>query len=101
MWKPGHGLGEIDLAPAPDWLLALIKEKSKGSTDSANDWVKLAAEGVAEGERNERLADFIGHLRGKGVHPYEACELMLAWNEARCNPPLGHEEVITTINSIA
>lgn len=101
MWKKGHGLGEIDIAPAPDWLLALIPKNSIDSAGNGNDWVQLAAEDVPEGERNNAVASMAGFLFASDLDPCVSCELLWVWNEARCSPPLDDHEVSTTIKSIA
>ena len=56
--------------------------------------------GVAEGARNNTLASLTGHLLWHGVDPEAALELLLAWNRARCRPPLPDEEVARVVASI-
>ena len=63
-------------------------------------WRSLVKEGVAEGRRNATIASFTGHLLWHEVDPDVVMELMLAWNQMRCRPPLDDEEVIRTVRSI-
>jgi hypothetical protein len=60
----------------------------------------LVRNGVAEGQRNTSLASLVGHLLWHGVDQKVVLELMLCWNQTRCNPPLSDEEVIAVVDSI-
>lgn len=88
------------IAPAPAWLLELVREGTAGRRSVA-DWRELASNGVEVGRRNASIASFAGHLLRKNVDPWVALELMRAWNEARCRPPLADAEVVRCVNSIA
>ncbi|QBS37113.1 DNA primase [Thermaerobacter sp. FW80] len=102
-WEVSSRPGEVPMAAAPAWLLALVDDGAarNGSAVSAEEWRKLAAFGVAEGARNNTIARFAGHLLRRGVDPYVTALLMLALNEARFKPPLDAAEVLRTVNSIA
>jgi hypothetical protein len=91
---------EVELAPPPAWLLDEVKERRSSRARPIGEWRRLAAEGVAEGQRNERTAQLAGHLLARGVDPYVVLELVAAWDE-RNRPPLGRDEVIRTVDSIA
>jgi hypothetical protein len=67
---------------------------------SLSDWRRLVREGVAEGRRNSTIASLTGHLLWHGVDPDVALELLLAWNRARCRPPLDDAEVAQVVASI-
>lgn len=99
-WRAGHAPGQAALAPLPRWLA----EPSGGSGErrghSLDHWREVARSGVTEGQRNETLASFTGHLLWHGVDPEVVMELMLAWNRDRCSPPLPASEVIDTVRSI-
>jgi hypothetical protein len=88
------------IAQAPIWLLDVVRERNV-SRRSVTDWRKLASSGVEGGQRNSTVASFAGHLLRKGVDPWEALELVRAWNQARCRPPLPDAEVVGCVNSIA
>lgn len=100
-WAPGLSPDETDLAPCPDWLLELLRPKKQGLARPVEDWRNLVRHGVKEGERNNTIASLAGHLLRHYVDPYVTLELLLAWNEARCFPPLPEKEIIATVNSVA
>jgi hypothetical protein len=57
-------------------------------------------ETVSEGQRNDAIASFTGHLLWHGVASDVACELLLCWNRVHCRPPLDDDEVARTVESI-
>jgi hypothetical protein len=89
-------------AALPAWLLhAVSGALGKGRVGHTREhWRRLVAEGVVEGVRNASLASLTGHLLFRGADPEVVLELMLAWNRARCRPPLADEEVARTVESI-
>jgi hypothetical protein len=93
--------GDAFLEP-PAWLLELVAASgnSKAAT-SPEEWRTLAHDGVAEGERNTSIARLAGHLLRRHVDPLVTLELALAFNDARCRPPLPENEVAVIIDSIA
>lgn len=46
-------------------------------------------------------ASLAGHLLWREVDPEVVMELLLAWNRARCRPPLEDAEVAGVVESIA
>jgi hypothetical protein len=87
-------------ADAPDWLLSIIAEPAAGVATDVAEWRELVRDGVKEGERNNGISRLSGHLLRRYVDPIVVCEIMQAWNIARCDPPLEPSEVSTIINSI-
>jgi Bifunctional DNA primase/polymerase, N-terminal/Primase C terminal 1 (PriCT-1) len=89
-------------ADAPDWLLALASTPAAGAAPPTN-WRGLVHDGVAEGARDCTLARLAGHLLTGARHnePTVVLELLLAWNEARCRPPLPPQDVVRIVNSVA
>jgi Primase C terminal 1 (PriCT-1) len=61
----------------------------------------LVREGVAEGQRNDSIARLTGYLLSRRVDAVVVFELLTAWNEARCRPPLTESEIATIVDSIA
>jgi hypothetical protein len=99
-WVPGHGPGEIALAPLPPHFGGRgILMRPIGH--SRLHWRRLVREGVAEGARNNTLASLTGHLLQRGVDVDVAAELVLAWNRTHCRPPLPDGEVVRVVESIA
>mgnify|MGYP000001417917 CR=1 FL=1 len=88
-----------ELSDPPQWLLELIRERSKSKK---KDWKKIA-QGVPEGQRNETLASYIGKVLA-GL-PEELWETA-GWDAAkgfaqRCSPPLPLDEAREVFESIA
>ena len=97
-----HHPDDIELAVAPDWLLEHVRPNRQGSsTRSPVDLGTLAGRGAVEGQRNDTIARLSGLLLGKRVDPHLCLDLMLAFNDSRCRPPLSDEEVARTVASIA
>jgi len=98
-WIAGHAPDECPMAPMPRWILRMSGGARTGR--SVEDWRKLVREGVSEGTRNSTIASLTGHLLWHGVDRDIALNLMLAWNRARCRPPLDDVEVASVVASIA
>lgn len=103
-WVTGRAPQDLPLAPLPPWLLpgnATTAEASTPRAISSTQWQKLLAGPVPEGRRNDTLTRLTGHLLRRGVNPFLALELVLAFNQARCDPPLPEQEVVNLVNSVA
>jgi hypothetical protein len=92
---------DIPLARLPGWLAALLKRGANGKAHTPEEWRTLATDGAREGERNARAAQLAGHLLARGVDPFVTLELVLAWDAHRNKPPLGGDEVVRVVHSIA
>jgi hypothetical protein len=99
-WAPGRAPDDRPLSPLPAWFLDCALATARAGHSRAY-WRQLTREGVAEGQRNATLASLTGHLLWRGVDPEVALELLLAWNRARCRPPLPDDEVARVVQSIA
>lgn len=86
---------DAELAPPPDWLL-----KSTDQPTLITNWRQLA-DVIPEGQRNDTLARLSGLLLGCGIDPHICLDLLLAYNEVHCSPPLESEEVAETVANIA
>ncbi len=95
-WVAGRGPDDLGLAELPRWLLSGRVRAGR----ARENWRRLVRAGVTEGERNNTIASLTGHLLWHDVDPEVALELMLAWNRARCRPPLSDAEVAQVVNSI-
>jgi Bifunctional DNA primase/polymerase, N-terminal/Primase C terminal 1 (PriCT-1) len=95
-WTADH-----DLAGVPDWLVATLRQPGLKPVTAPADWRELVRNGVIEGKRNDATARLAGHLLRRSVDPRVTLELVLAWNIARCQPPLPPSEVVIIVNSIA
>jgi hypothetical protein len=96
-WTRGHSPADMSLAPLPRWLIGAGGVRAGRSLI---DWRNLVREGVTEGQRNSTLASLAGHLLWHGVDPAVTLELLLAWNCARCRPPLDDAEAAQVVQNI-
>jgi hypothetical protein len=90
-----------NIAPAPEWILALVGREEQRQPTPPPVWRELVRQGVSEGRRNKTIARLAGHLLRRRVDPFVTLELLAAWNAARCRPPLADDEVEGTVRSIA
>lgn len=90
-----------DMAPAPAWLLHELAEPKRKAPRPVEEYRALAAAPVPNGERNTKLAQLTGHLLANCVDVLVVHELIQAFNESRCRPPLGADEVERIVCSIA
>lgn len=102
-----HHPDDVALAPLPPWLLNHVVESAPSKTGPLKigcvqtDWRSHLAGTVGEGERNISLARLAGLLLGRRIDPHVCLDLVLAFNAARCRPPLPDLEVVSTVASIA
>jgi hypothetical protein len=100
-WLAGCG-PDVELAEPPDWLIELLTMRPTGERTPDAEWRRIAGEGAREGERNTTLARLAGHLLSRrDIDPVVARELLLAWSQARCAPPMPERQALRTIQSIA
>lgn len=92
---------EIPLAPAPEWLIKLVHRPADRLPTPSTEWRRLIVDGACEGSRNDSITRLAGHLFRKGIDPDVAHDLLQAWNESRCRPPLERDEVAAAVDSIA
>ncbi|MDI7278040.1 MAG: bifunctional DNA primase/polymerase, partial [Anaerolineae bacterium] len=84
------------IVPAPDWLLELIagpRPRPQGGGPLPDT--------IPEGHRNTALTSLAGSMRRRGASEDAIYAALQAENLARCDPPLGHEEVRTIARSVA
>ncbi len=95
-WEGGKPDFENGIAEAPDWIYEYLRPATKSghhAARSSSEWAK-AMEPVGEGGRHERIKSIAGllvaRLRNQGE---AAAQLVYAFNDARCIPPLPDDEV--------
>ena len=98
-----HHPEDVVLAPLPTWLLAALwqPQDKKVAAKPPAEWRRTVASIVVEGERNRTMASLAGHLLRNRIDPWVTIELLQAWNRTRCEPPLGDNEIMKTVRSIA
>ncbi len=94
-WDAGAHPDDRDLAPVPDWLLALMLAPPERTSSVSR------AEPIREGERNSTLASLAGTLRRPGMTAEAIEAALLVENERRCDPPLPDDEVRKIARSIS
>lgn len=99
-WRAGRAPHDVAMAELPSWLHDLVRGRTPRGGHPLSYWRGIVREGVGEGERNNAIASLTGHLLWHGVDPDVITELLLCWNAVRCRPPLGEEEVVSTVDSI-
>ncbi len=99
-WVRSHGPDDRPPSPLPGWLVALVRDDAPRVGHSQLHWRDLARLGVREGDRNNAIASFAGHLLWHGVDPEVVLELLRGWNRTRCKPPVPDDEVARTVESI-
>lgn len=90
------------LAAAAPWLLSIVQANITSEDFLSFPNLHTLIKGVEEGGRNDAVARIAGKLmRQEKNDPQFVLEICLAWNEARCKPPLSPQEVGRTVDSIA
>jgi hypothetical protein len=84
-------------------LLTIIKSRTHcGRPRSVQEWRSIAATRVLDGERHTIFLKLAGHLIANPLlDPQVARDLLLAWNEVRCDPPPGAKDCLTMIENLA
>ena len=114
-WEPDHrpladsdGLGRVEIAPLPDWIL----ERLRGTSRASGEKRRMSCEEIAglvssrptkKGKgRHQALTALAGMLLSR--RPPIPCkailELLVGWDATHCNPALGAEEVARTLSGI-
>lgn len=100
-WLRGCG-PEVELADPPGWLIELLRSRPATTRTPDSEWREIAGGVTERGSRNNTLARLAGHLFSRrDLDPVVARELLLAWSQARCDPPMRKRQALRTIESIA
>ena len=102
-WSVDHHPGDVALADPPAWLVAKLDEPATPAVirKTRDDFLALFCWGVGEGGRNNAIARIAGYLLRRNVDAAITLEICVIWNDCRCDPPLGEEELCRTVESIA
>jgi hypothetical protein len=108
-WLEGRAPQDVPLAPLPDKILELIKNKggkrsSKKSVQKSRSSLPRGLElrgplrGRVEGERDNKIFGYALHLFSKRIDEKEVFELAMA-KASNCDPPFPEDEVRKCIES--
>ena len=86
---------EVDCAPAPSWLLELLKPSGQ------NGNAPRVEGDIPELQRNTTLTSMAGTMRRRGFSERAMAAALLVENADRCKPPLKDSEVRKIAHSIA
>ena len=107
-WISGRAPGEVEVEPAPLWLLTLYREapglarRVEGVAVRNDDfWSNLFATGAKEGARNDALVRMAGHLMRSRLNPWLVLEIMKLWNEHKLSPPGDPTKLEEIVNRVA
>jgi putative DNA primase/helicase len=93
--------GEAQLAEVPEWLLSLIRTRTYcGNVISMATHRQLARARALDGERHTTALKLIGHFVALGADEEMLREMMLGWNQGRCDPPLSDADILNMIGRI-
>lgn len=95
-WAPGGYPGEVGLAEAPAWLMALLA--NPGGYQRSTRPAPSAP--ISDGQRNATLASLAGSMRRRGMSLEAISAALIADNAARCRPPLADDEVRRIAESV-
>lgn len=86
-------------APAPAWLLDLLKVAKKEPLKRPDDNEVVGS--IPSGQRDNTLARWAGMLRGQGLVQEELLAALAEINRVRCSPPMEDAEVERIASSIS
>jgi hypothetical protein len=95
-WVPGHGVDDLEPAPAPPWLIQLMSREKAARPRAAP-----IGEQIVDGTRNTMLASLAGTMRRRGMSEQAILAALEVVNEQQCDPPLDDDEVRKIAASIS
>ncbi len=96
---PYETLRNVDIIPAPDWLVDWCVRNSGGPQTTGT--ISEDEQPIPEGSRNSTLASILGKARQNlNLSKEELYALGSSINQKRCHPPLPDSEIRTIANSI-
>jgi putative DNA primase/helicase len=92
-WELSSDPGEVPVAEAPPWLLALLQEAPPVASATQDGR-------IGQGKRNDTLARLAGAMRRRGMSESAILAALVEENRTRCDPPLSDSEVAGIAKSI-
>jgi hypothetical protein len=102
VWSVDHHPADVELAPAPAWLIERLTARStnSGKGHDPTQWAAWAA-AIHSDYRDAAVARMAGKLlRAISLDPDYVLILLHDWNACHCDPPLPEDEVQTIFNRI-
>jgi hypothetical protein len=97
-WDVDHHPEHIELAAMPPWLIETIATPNSGDMPK-KDWKAFVATPIVDGTRHNALKSLAGLLFYRlARETHLAAELLIAFNQTRCNPPLQETELLGIID---
>jgi hypothetical protein len=96
-WELSSHPDDTQLAPVPDWLLAMIVAPAAEREPVPEG----RARKISDGERNSTLTSLAGVMRRAGMEQTEICAGLLEVNRNRCEPRLPVQEVARIAASVS
>jgi hypothetical protein len=93
-WSVDGDPDEVEVAPAPAWLLEDAKQRRNGAAPKVESI-------IPEGRRNSELASLAGTMRRRGMDETAILAALKVTNGERCRPPLADAEVERIASNIA
>jgi len=93
--EPLHEIGF--LPDAPPWVVEMLTEHGGDGHRPAGPMGEI----IAEGERNATMTSLAGSMRRRSASEGAILAALEAENEARCQPPLEHGELVKIAASVA
>ena len=92
---------EHPIAPMPGWLvdgLRRYQDRKRGPIE-ARDWAAYVTEGASQGQRDDRMTRYVGHLFAHGHDEAEVLALAVVLN-GNVRPPLPERDLQRIVQSI-
>lgn len=96
-WITDQSPFEYEMAEAPEWMLRAISAKKDKDIEEKKDEIYI----YGEGERDTALTSLAGKMRFVGASEEEMFNAIWSFNNTRCVPPLGIEQVKKIAKSIS
>lgn len=90
-----------NFATSPDWLHAILANNTGGKGRPLEEWHDALTQPIANGTRNNTLAEICGKLLFHDVNLVLIRDLLVCVNAARCDPPIDTREVEAIVASVA
>jgi Bifunctional DNA primase/polymerase, N-terminal len=109
VWSVDHHPQDVELAPAPNWLIGKLTARDRITTSSddrsfeptsSDVWSQLTSKSIIE-YRDIAAAKIAGHFFRHSCDYRLVRGMMHAWNSAWCKPPLGFRELDEIVGRIA